>query len=133
MHSQVCRNWFLWKKEIQDISLDPAPQDLITPGSRPLAPPPNESEDPQSNPSHLISKSQMYRGSTDANFLCFGHDLYKRPGDLIKEAPDGGGWGRFQKVQRGMKGGEGKGRREKRRRANDEEEKRKKKRKPGAG
>lgn len=64
----------------------------------------------------------MYRGSTDANFLCFGHDLYKRPGELIKEAPDGGGWGRFQKVQRGMKGGEGKGRREKRRRGNGKEE-----------
>lgn len=71
----------------------------------------------------------MYRGSTDANFLCFGHDLYKRPGELIKEAPDGGGWGRFQKAQRGVKGGEGKGRREKRRRGNGKEEKRKKKRK----
>lgn len=53
----------------------------------------------------------MYLGNVDANFLSFGHDLYKRPGDLIKEAPDRGGWGRFQKVQRGMKGGEGKGRR----------------------
>lgn len=48
--------------------------------------------------------------------------MYKRPGELIKEAPDGGGWGRFQKVQRGMKGGEGKGRREKRRRGNGKEE-----------
>lgn len=53
----------------------------------------------------------MYLGNIDANFLSFGHDLYKRPGDLIKEAPDRGGWGRFQKVQRRMKGGEGKGRR----------------------
>lgn len=57
--------------------------------------------------------------------------MYKRPGELIKEAPDGGGWGRFQKVQRGMKGGEGKGRREKRRRGNGKEEKRRKKRKQG--